>query len=274
MKSVIISADDFAMDAEVDEAILDLARRGVVTATAAMVWSPRWAQVAPAARELADGQLLDCGLHLDFTSPLASAAGHGHAHVPLLLQSLSRALAPKPIRRSIELQLDRFEQVYGQAPRFVDGHHHVHQLPVIREQLLAVLTRRYPFEVQHIGLRWCHSQPHRGAKAALIGLLGAPGLKQLAEGHGLRTNTDFAGVYDFSPAASLPRLWRDWLSASEGAQPLVMCHVARDDGTLRSVRSRTGDAVRAARIREYEWLRSPAFSHLLTELNVRPTRWQ
>jgi len=274
VKPVIISADDFAMDAAVDEAILDLARRGVVTATAAMVWSPRWAQIAPAARELADSQLLDCGLHLDFTSPLADASGHGHAHLPLLLQTVSHTLAPKPIRRSIELQLDRFEQVYGQRPRFIDGHHHVHQLPVIREQLLAALVRRYPFEAQHIGLRWCHSQPARGSKAALIGLLGAKGLKQLAEHHGLCTNTDFSGVYDFSPAASLPRLWRDWLSTGEGAQPLVMCHVARDDGTLGDTRRRGGDSIRAARIREYEWLRSAAFDQLLTDLQRRPARWQ
>ena len=64
-EGVIINADDYAMDACVDSAILKLAAEGVVTATSAMVLSPTWPE---AAGPLADAPL-SRGLHLDFTSP-------------------------------------------------------------------------------------------------------------------------------------------------------------------------------------------------------------
>ena len=35
-----------------------------------------------------------------------------------------------------------FEIVHGEIPDFIDGHQHVHVLPVIRLALLAVLTER------------------------------------------------------------------------------------------------------------------------------------
>ena len=64
---VIINADDYAMDEAVDAAILDLAERGVVTATSAMVLSPTWPEAAEALKDAP----LSRGLHLDFTSPFA-----------------------------------------------------------------------------------------------------------------------------------------------------------------------------------------------------------
>ena len=47
MRNVIINADDYAMDAGVDAAILRLAGLGAVTATSAMVLSPALAGSRP-----------------------------------------------------------------------------------------------------------------------------------------------------------------------------------------------------------------------------------
>jgi predicted glycoside hydrolase/deacetylase ChbG (UPF0249 family) len=80
---VVLCADDYAAHASVSQGILDLARRGRLSATSVMVLSERWPQDASPLRELSDR--IDVGLHLDFTSPMAVAAGHGRGLGALML---------------------------------------------------------------------------------------------------------------------------------------------------------------------------------------------
>jgi predicted glycoside hydrolase/deacetylase ChbG (UPF0249 family) len=58
-RRLILNADDYAMDAAVDDAILALAERRVVTAASAMVLSPRWREAAAAL----SSRPVDIGLH-------------------------------------------------------------------------------------------------------------------------------------------------------------------------------------------------------------------
>ena len=66
MTPLILSADDFGLDAGIDAAVLDLALRGRLTATSCLTLSPRWHD---AARSLTPDvrHRIDVGLHLDFT---------------------------------------------------------------------------------------------------------------------------------------------------------------------------------------------------------------
>ena len=48
------------------------------------------------------------------------------------------------LRTEIAAQLDTFTQALGRAPAYIDGHQHVHQLPVVRTLLLEEIARRYP----------------------------------------------------------------------------------------------------------------------------------
>ncbi len=41
-------------------------------------------------------------------------------------------------------QLDLFEAALGYPPDHIDGHQHVHALPVVRQALIDVVARRYP----------------------------------------------------------------------------------------------------------------------------------
>ena len=63
LPALVLCADDYALHAGVTEAVLYLARAGRLSATSAMVLSPRWADDAAPLRELR-GQV-DVGLHLD-----------------------------------------------------------------------------------------------------------------------------------------------------------------------------------------------------------------
>ena len=264
MLHLIINADDYAMDASVDEAVLALARRGVVTSTSAMVLSPRWPE---AARRL-DPALLDGGLHLDLTSDFATREGYGQALPRLLARSLRRDLEAAEISRAVHRQLDLFELHAGRPPRFIDGHQHVHQLPGVRQVVADTLGRRYGDQTAPIAVRCCVGARWRGFKAALIGALGGRALQRLCAKRGWTANSDFVGVYDFDEAADLPRLWADWLTGLDGGLPLAMCHVAAPGHP-----HDPGDPIHAARLREFAWLQSEAFRDLCERHGLAAGRW-
>lgn len=75
MKPLVMCADDFACNAAASDGIAALAEHGRLTATSAMVLSPRWPEDVPRLRDVR--HRIDVGLHLDWTSPFAVAAGHG-----------------------------------------------------------------------------------------------------------------------------------------------------------------------------------------------------
>lgn len=262
MRRLILNADDYGMDEAVDRAILDLGSRGIVTAVSAMSLSPRWDEAAAAL----EGQNVDCGLHLDLTSPFAARVAPVTSLPWLIASAYAGRLDRSALRTAIETQLERFEAALGRRPDFVDGHQHVHQLPVIRTELLDALKRRCGADVSLIGIRICTARRWRGTKAAVIGALGGEGLARLAAERGHPVNSDFAGVYDFSPAADLAALWRGWLGSLQGGAPLAMCHVASEGDWGE-------DPIRSARLREFSWLGSRAFQDLCAVFAVTPARW-
>jgi predicted glycoside hydrolase/deacetylase ChbG (UPF0249 family) len=264
MRRLILNADDYAMDAGVEKAILSLIADNVVTAASAMVLSPRW---SGAAGEIS-GMNADCGLHLDLSSEFTQAKFTQYSLPDLIARSYARALDATAIRNAIDAQLDLFEGATGRPPDFIDGHQHVHQLPIIRVQLIEALQRRYGPEAARIGIRVCTARRWRGAKAQTIGALGAEAMARLAGRFGHTVNTDFCGVYGFSPDADLPLLWRQWLASMQGNAPLAMCHVA----TAASP-STIADPIRPARVKELGWLASDAFRDLCAELSVALDRW-
>lgn len=262
-RPIVVNADDYGLNAGVDRAILTLAERGVVTSTSVMTLSPRW---TGASRLLANAPL-DRGLHLDLTSSFCA--------LPCRLGSLMAAawtgrLNRAAVRGAIDEQLGRFEAALGAPPDFVDGHQHVHQLPGIRQELVAALDARYGSGATKVRLRSCWSARWRGVKAAIIAAAGSRGLMKLARAHGHACNSDFVGVYDFSLTADLPALWRGWLEGAVGApqrgmplsMPLAMCHVGVDG------QPPDDDPIWKARVREFEWLSSPRFCQLCAELGV------
>ena len=160
MQNVIINADDYAMDAGVDAAILRLAGLGAVTATSAMVLAPRWPEAARAGR---DGPPLSIGLHLDLTSPFVEGEFPAQSLSSLILRAHAGLLGRAALRREVDRQLSLFETALrGSRPHFVDGHQHVHHLPIIREVLLEALEDRYGSARARIGLRICAPKRWRG----------------------------------------------------------------------------------------------------------------
>ena len=140
-KRLILCADDFAANASASLGIAALARAGRISATSAMVLSPRWAGDAGLLRDVRGR--IDVGLHLDWTSGFAQAAGHGISLGGAMRKSVLGGFGQVAARTVIERQLDAFEAVWKSPPDHIDGHQHVQQFAGIREALVAAVQARY-----------------------------------------------------------------------------------------------------------------------------------
>ena len=86
LKGVIVCADDFAVHEPASHGIALLAAMGRLSATSVMVLSPRWADDVALLQSLRGR--IDVGLHLDWTSEFALAAGHGLSLGAAMLKSV------------------------------------------------------------------------------------------------------------------------------------------------------------------------------------------
>nr|WP_315431478.1 ChbG/HpnK family deacetylase [uncultured Albidiferax sp.] len=272
-KRICICVDDYGMSKAISTAALQLVNMRRVHAFGCMVGAPMWRAWCGQARELPIAGV-DTGLHLDLTEfpllastrkPLAHWIGGAYMH------RLDRAA----VRAEICAQLDAFEDAMGRPPAYVDGHQHVHQLPVVRAEMVAEMVLRYTQDTA--AMPWLRAtrvasgttaQAHGGwagwAKSHTIAALGASGLATLARRHGIRQNSTLQGVYGFNaqPAQYLQILAAALRTAGDAA--LVMCHPSGQHDAQ--------DAIGAARLIEYGVLRSPELGQLVQDagLDLQP----
>jgi predicted glycoside hydrolase/deacetylase ChbG (UPF0249 family) len=246
LRYLCICADDFGMSAGINSAVFDLAEQGKISATSCMVRRDAWLTGTRMLRRI-DPARFDAGLHLDLTRP-ARAGGTEPGLLGLLARTYTRTVFAPGLQADIRDQLTRFEDAMGRAPAFVDGHRHVHQLPVVRDLLVEEIARRYAASPPWIrstapGLR---QGPER-LKARVIHALGGARLATLAAQRGIPMSSHLLGVYDFSGDMQQHELrLSEWISACNTGD-VLMCHP--------SAGIEPGDPHGAARLREYALLR-------------------
>jgi predicted glycoside hydrolase/deacetylase ChbG (UPF0249 family) len=128
---LIVTADDYGYVSAYDEGILEAARAGAVDAVSAMV-----------GRERCDptklvGAGIEIGLHLELPAPEGGAdgpdwSGAGRA------SDREREVAGA----ALSDQLARFEDLFGAAPAFLNGHHHCHARPGLANIIARVAAER------------------------------------------------------------------------------------------------------------------------------------
>ena len=242
-----------------------LSAQGRLTATSCLTNGPTWPISAARLRELP----IDAGLHLNFTEAFADDALH--LPLPALIRACYLRRLPKSrLAEQIERQCDAFERHYGRAPDFVDGHQHVHQLPMIRDALLPILARRYAG--QPLWLRRTAAPaalPAFRLKAFVIAALGSRRFATLAEAGGWRLNRRLLGVYDFSASAErYAQLLQAWFHSAEDGD-LLMCHPAIAGAALTQPGN---DAIAAQRPVEFGVLADPRVDIWCSAARVRFVR--
>ncbi len=272
--TLTLCADDYGLAPGVSRAIRDLIAQGRLQATGCMTGSPYWPAEALALTPLADRA--DMGLHITLTDqmplgPMPDLAPSGRLPSigTLAKRALLRRLDRAEIAAELERQMERFIACFGRPPAFLDGHHHVHQLPIIRDVVLELWQRRMG------GKGWvrsCWEPPlailARGVdrgRALAISELGRVFRTRLRQ-RGIPHNSSFRGVYDLSGRVPYAQLFATF-TAAPGPRTLVMCHPGWVDAPLRDA-----DCLTDQREAELRFLSSEECGRSLADRGIRLAR--
>jgi predicted glycoside hydrolase/deacetylase ChbG (UPF0249 family) len=265
IRDVVLCADDYAVNAPTSQGIVALVVLGRLSATSVMTRSPRWAEDAPALRDLRGR--LDVGLHLDWTSSFAQSAGFGAGLSTVMRRAVLRRFDIQALRDEIERQLDAFEQHWHAVPDHIDGHQHVHQFLGLRDALTEVLMRRYGSAAPRPWLR-ISSVAQAGFKARVISVMGSKTMQAWADAHQWPTVGPLSGAYAFDGSvADYAKHMQGWLAdlpKAPAPPALIMCHPAAS--------AQVDDDIGPARAREFAYLASHDFVQDLRNAGVRLVR--
>lgn len=265
-KSLVICADDYGFSAQVSAAILELIETGRISATSVMTSMPDW---QTAGREIIQlksrqEQKFDLGLHLNFTDGQGLTQRFKNGFPPLkywLVRSHTFIGNIQQLQHEMMAQLDRFAEVTGQLPDFIDGHQHVHQFPVFRQALIKMIAERSLRDKIWVRSTYpSFADSSTQLKTHIIALTGAKKFAKLCQTHNLITNNAFAGITNFKQPYEYQHFMQNWLSKCPD-KTLMMCHPA-------TANSMANDAIAAFRKIEYDYLRSSAFTDDCSRFNV------
>ncbi len=181
---MIICADDFGMTADINRAITTLACAGKIDAVSCMVNRPFFA-----ANELVGLGSVQIGLHFTLAETPQEFRN-------LVLRAYTRRLNRQAVYNELSAQYERFGEVAGRRPDFMDGHLHIQQLPVVRDVLIEFILKQCgdmlpPIRNAAMPLRHCTPKSF---------LISAPGreLKHKLRKAGIPTNDGFGGIYNYN----------------------------------------------------------------------------
>jgi hypothetical protein len=262
-----LCADDYGISPAVSAAICDLIARGRLSATSVMTAAPSFSPDEAKALHNAASPRAAIGLHVTLTGPFKPLtlgfAPLSDGAFPPLAGMAGRALAhrqsPHLLDAEILAQFTAFQDAFGRAPDYVDGHQHIHVFPQIGEALLRAMQKAAPDAwVRQCGRAAAAPKSLSDPKGYVLDALSGR-FRRLAERQGVRTNPAFAGTYSFSPGADFAKLFPQFLDGLPDGG-LVMCHPGKVDDELRRL-----DPVTTLRECEYAYFLSQDFTRVLAE---------
>ncbi len=248
-KSICICADDYGITHNVNKSILELAKKKRISATSCLVNSSDFNKDFTKIRKLR--KEIDIGLHLDFTFK-------PNFKKNFLIN----------IDKEINLQINKFEKKMGFLPDFIDGHHHVHQLPFIRNKLIRIIKKKYGKKNNNLWFR-VTSDRYKNIivrnesffKSLFLTYLGNSFKKVLIKNK-FRFNESFSGIYNFKTNNFKNKFLKFLLNIKNGH--LIMVHPGVSDEKLISL-----DKVTSAREKELKFLKSNDFKKILKFKNIK-----
>ncbi len=266
-RQLTLCADDFGLNAGVSGGIAQLVRSGRLCAVSCITNNPHW---------LATVSLLDkhqdkvsLGLHINLTEgrPLSRALARVWPRLPslpgLILQAHSGFLPREALRSELQAQLEAFRVGTGSVPCHVDGHQHIHHLPVIRALVLELIGGVVPVPA----VRNTAFLPgvDFALKRWMIRATGGAALLPELVARELDHNSVLLGVYDFGAGDYGARM-RHWLGLLPATGGLLFCHPGLGGA------QEPADPIGSARMRELDYLASDMFLHDLEAAGVSLAR--
>jgi predicted glycoside hydrolase/deacetylase ChbG (UPF0249 family) len=232
-KRIVLCADDYGQAPPVSQGILALVERGLLSAVSCLVntayWQAHSRWLAPFCSQI------DVGLHFNLTEGKALSSEYAKAHGQEMLslpKLLSRALIGNldeiAIAAECHAQLDQFQMAVGRLPDYLDGHHHIHQFPVIRDAVLQVYQQRLGQQQAYVRLVNPAIRPSDflfNIKKCMIRATGTKPFRNLLIKNKIPFNQSFAGIYPFTKAPRYEALFPIFLKEITD-KGLIMCHPA------------------------------------------------
>lgn len=247
------SADDYGLAPGVSGRIRTLLHQGRLTGTTAMTVFPDWSDEGAALAEVPVDREL--GVHLVLTDhPGLHRTAPWPPFSTLARQAWAGRIDLGAVRGEIEAQLDAFERAVGRAPDVIDGHHHAHQLPGIRDAVVDAARRRLAPG------GWVRTTADAPGRILARGVATGRALAFAAAGRGLaarldrahvRRNQGFIGAYGFDGGTPYDARVRRWLRRMVDGT-VLMVHPGDPDAVLAR-----RDALGAPRRREADYLAGP-----------------
>ncbi len=150
MKQLILNADDYGMNEAISRGILAAAHLGLVRSTSAMTNCTDFDRAMDEIE--ASCPDIDVGMHLNLTwdrplsdprriPTLVDVDGRFLSRRRLLVRALAGAIREKEVYDELKLQVGKLA-ARRHAITHIDGHHHVHVYPVVRDAV-EILAREF-----------------------------------------------------------------------------------------------------------------------------------
>ncbi len=237
---IIICADDFGLNGEITDGIIDLLECNVITATSIFSGSLLVRQHHDWIHR--HRNMAHFGLHFNLTEKIG--AGTFWSLPKVMLSSKLRLISKNKIVHQLDWQIKNFADTLGFLPDYIDGHQHIHAFPVIRTALMDALYKNYDQDWPWI----------RGVEKITPGggcVIKEKALKWMSSGFSreltatnntVKITNELAGMYDFNPSVDFSKLLLGWIECS-GPKTILMVHPA--------IKENRKDPIGKSRLNEY-----------------------
>ncbi len=269
MRRIVLCADDYALSPGVSAGIRELLAAGRLNATSVMTIFPELEAEARTLQAVKSPIRFEIGLHATLTGgfqPLtASPMKKSDGKLPMSYRTYPplgyRRIDAARVKTEVKAQIEKFIQVFGRAPDYVDGHQHTQLMPGIRKPFLDAVAELAP----RAWIRQCapvhFTDEFFNAKSRFLGALSLP-FKRMAKRRGLVCNPAFSGAYDYDKPSDFGASFARFIKGMP-EHGVVMCHPGHPDAILR-----VRDTLTDQREQEFAFLMSEAMPRTLAQAGV------
>jgi predicted glycoside hydrolase/deacetylase ChbG (UPF0249 family) len=256
LPGLIVHADDFGETEQITLGICEGIEAGVVSSTSIMANMP--ATDFALARAKSIGDRASFGVHLNFcegrpltaAATMMDAAGNFCGKRQLFLRSITGRLSAADVEREVQAQVSRIVSG-GVRVSHLDGHKHLHQLPVICNAVAKVARAH---GIERIRLSAMHSLAGYSSPSSAVREVLAVNAARVFRACQLRYPRRLIDIQLYMSATTGPDSWRH-LADGPGIVE-IFCH----PGTELADREKPGSCARSD---ELEFLLSPRMRQLL-----------
>ncbi len=189
----------------------------------------------------------------------------------LTIRAFLRMLDYNIIKKEFIAQIKAFEKALGKKPDYIDGHHHVHQLPIIKKAVVNESIKLYNNQNFYIRNTLISKREllykdsfFKKIPMFLSGLY----FYNYCLKRKINTNKGFSGAYNYnSKSIFYKRAFIKFLKHSKN-QSIIMCHPGFVDSRLKKI-----DSLTEQRKSEYDFLISDDFLDIINKYNINISKF-